>query len=47
MYMLYYTSMLQHWHLVWILVRTDHPCLGVGFHSFVLKPSRHRVSYYT
>jgi hypothetical protein len=24
--------MLQCWHLVWILVRTDHPCLGVGCH---------------
>jgi hypothetical protein len=33
MYVLYYASMLQHWHLVWILVRTDHPCLGVGFHK--------------
>jgi hypothetical protein len=28
----YYASMLQCWHLVWILVRTDHPCLGVGCH---------------
>jgi hypothetical protein len=25
--------MLRCWHLVWILVRTDHPCLGVGCHS--------------
>jgi hypothetical protein len=25
--------MLQCWHLVWILVRTDHPCLGVGWHT--------------
>jgi hypothetical protein len=24
--------MLWCWHLVWILVRTDHPCLGVGCH---------------
>jgi hypothetical protein len=24
--------MLRCWHLVWILVRTDHPCLGVGCH---------------
>jgi hypothetical protein len=22
--------MLRCWHLIWILVRTDHPCLGVG-----------------
>jgi hypothetical protein len=28
----YYTSMLRCWHLVWILVKTDHPCLGVGYH---------------
>jgi hypothetical protein len=32
MYMLYYASMLQCWHLVWILVRSDYPCLGVGCH---------------
>jgi hypothetical protein len=30
----YYASMLQCWHLVWILVRTDHPCLGVGCHNW-------------
>jgi hypothetical protein len=24
--------MLRCWHLVWILVKTDHPCLGVGCH---------------
>jgi hypothetical protein len=29
----YYASMLRYWHLVWILVRTDHPCLGVGCHN--------------
>jgi hypothetical protein len=28
----YYASMLRCWHLVWILVRIDHPCLGVGCH---------------
>jgi hypothetical protein len=33
MYVLYYASMLQCWHLVWILVRTDQPCLGVGCHT--------------
>jgi hypothetical protein len=33
MYVLYYASMLQCWHLVWILVMTDHPCLGVGCHT--------------
>jgi hypothetical protein len=32
MYVLCYASMLQCWHLVWILVRIDHPCLGVGCH---------------
>jgi hypothetical protein len=31
----YYASMLQYWHLVWILVRTDHPGLGVGCHRKV------------
>jgi hypothetical protein len=34
MYVLYYVSMLQCWHLVWILVRTNHPCLGAGCHSW-------------
>jgi hypothetical protein len=29
----YYVSMLRCWHLVRILVRTDHPCLGVGCHT--------------
>jgi hypothetical protein len=29
----YYASMLRCWHLIWILVRTDHPCIGVGCHS--------------
>jgi hypothetical protein len=31
---MYYASMLQCWHLIWILVRTDHPCLGVACHSW-------------
>jgi hypothetical protein len=29
----YYASILRCWHLVWIQVRTDHPCLGVGCHT--------------
>jgi hypothetical protein len=33
MYMLYYASILQCWHHIWILVRTDHPYLGVGCHK--------------
>jgi hypothetical protein len=33
----YYASMLRCWHLVWILVRTNHPCLGVGCHSEVVR----------
>jgi hypothetical protein len=33
MYVLYYASMLRCWHLIWILVRTDHPFLGVGCHT--------------
>jgi hypothetical protein len=35
MYVLYYASMLRCWHLLWILVRTGHPCLGVGCHNYV------------
>jgi hypothetical protein len=31
---MYYASTLWCWHLVWILIRTDHPCLGVGCHSW-------------
>jgi hypothetical protein len=34
MYVLYYASMLRCWHLIWILVMIDHPCLGVGCHKF-------------
>jgi hypothetical protein len=30
----YYASMLRCWHPVWILVRTNYPCLGVGCHSW-------------
>jgi hypothetical protein len=33
MYVLYYVSMLRCWHLIWILVKTDHPYLGVGCHK--------------
>jgi hypothetical protein len=29
----YYVSMLRCWHLIRILVRTDHHCLGVGRHT--------------
>jgi hypothetical protein len=32
----YYASMLRCWHLVWILVRTKHPSLGVGCHTHAL-----------
>jgi hypothetical protein len=28
----YYASMLRCWYLVWILVRTNHSCLGMGCH---------------
>jgi hypothetical protein len=37
MYMLYYASMLRCWHLVRILVRTNHPCLGMGCHTHLPK----------
>jgi hypothetical protein len=46
---LYYVSMLRCWHLVWILVRTDHPCLGVGCHSWYQSHTsiiRHWRSYF-
>jgi hypothetical protein len=33
MYVLYYASMLRCWNLIWILVTTIHPCLGLGCHS--------------
>jgi hypothetical protein len=32
MYVFYYASTLWRWHLVWILVWTNHPCLTVGCH---------------
>jgi hypothetical protein len=32
----YYASMLWCWHLVWILVMTDHPSLGVRCHRVEL-----------
>jgi hypothetical protein len=38
MHVLYFTSMLRYWHLVWILVRTNHPCLGVGCHREQIIP---------
>jgi hypothetical protein len=34
MYVMYYASMLWCWQLVGILVRTNHPCLRVGCHSW-------------
>jgi hypothetical protein len=34
MYAMYYASMLQCWQLIRILVRTNHPCLRVGCHSW-------------
>jgi hypothetical protein len=36
MYVMYYVSMLRCSQLVWILVRTNHPCLRVGCHSLCL-----------
>jgi hypothetical protein len=33
----YCASMVRCWHLVWILVWTDHPCLGVGCHNLATK----------
>jgi hypothetical protein len=34
MYVMYYASMFQCWQLVRILVRTNHHCLRVGYHSW-------------
>jgi hypothetical protein len=34
MYVIYYASMLRCWQLIRILVRTNHPCLRVGCHSW-------------
>jgi hypothetical protein len=34
----YYASMFRCWHLVWILVRTDHPCLGLRCHTSTMSP---------
>jgi hypothetical protein len=30
---MYYASLFRWWHPIMILVRTDHPCLGVGCHT--------------
>jgi hypothetical protein len=48
MYILYYASMLQCWHLVWIMVMTDYPCLWVGCHSIelVLAPWKESVTWH-
>jgi hypothetical protein len=35
MYVLYYASILQCWQLIWILVKTNHPSLRVGRHTFI------------
>jgi hypothetical protein len=34
MYAMYYASMLRCWQLIRILIRTNHPCLMVGCHSW-------------
>jgi hypothetical protein len=41
MYVVYYASMLRCWQLVWILVKTNHPCLRVGHHMHVHDDLRH------
>jgi hypothetical protein len=40
----YYVSMLWCWYLIWILVRTDHPFLGVGCHTNVMCFESHLVA---
>jgi hypothetical protein len=42
----YYASMLQCWHHVWILVRTDHSCLRVGHHRYREPPVTAQNSRY-
>jgi hypothetical protein len=37
MYVVYYASMLRCWHLVWILVQTNHSCLAVECHRYWLQ----------
>jgi hypothetical protein len=45
MYVLYYASMFRCWHLVWILVRTDHHSLGVGCHTLLGECRHGSVSF--
>jgi hypothetical protein len=42
----YYASILRCWHLVWILVRTDHLYLGVGCHIWPHKLWPHLLKRY-
>jgi hypothetical protein len=42
MYVLHYMTMLRCWQLVWILIRTNHPCLRVGCHKCLIKWSYQR-----
>jgi hypothetical protein len=48
MYVMYYASILWCWQLVMILIKTNHPCLRVGHHSFyqgmlILYQSHHGI----
>jgi hypothetical protein len=43
MYVLYYSLILQCWHLVWILVSTDHPYLGVRCHNCVIRDEMNKI----
>jgi hypothetical protein len=44
MYVLYYPSMLQCWHLIWILVKSDHPYLEVECHNWYQSHYRYNTS---
>jgi hypothetical protein len=35
LYVMYYVSLLQKWHPIMILVRTDHPYLRLGCHTLL------------
>jgi hypothetical protein len=45
MYAIYYVSMLWCWQLIRILVRTNHPCLRVGCHSWYQSHYGYNISH--
>jgi hypothetical protein len=43
---MYYASMPWSWQLIWIMVKTNHPCLRVGRQKYTGKTSKHRGSHW-